>query len=196
MTNEPILTKRKPHPWDYQIMTWDKFIELREWAKNLANETGFPVYLVGSVLTKDTPRDFDVSVIMPHEEYERRYGVFPSESKEQEEYMTKVHQVNIRHYFEGRKTLGERVSFDLKFCPDTWFKEKDKLLLAKPNSHINLNLTADRLIVLYNVIQKAWQYPDTLNLEHEDWKVMNEVCGQILNLNPIPQGVDEYGCTD
>ncbi|MDP4163369.1 MAG: hypothetical protein Q8898_09725 [Bacillota bacterium] len=131
---QPILDKRPPHPYDYKPMNWKRFISLRKWAEKLANETGFPVYLVGSVLEKETPRDFDVSVIMPFEEYERRYGKWPDDPYEQNEYMQHVFRENIRHYFDGRDAigLGEMVSLDLKFCPDTWWTDKPKLLLAEP----------------------------------------------------------------
>lgn len=131
---EPILDKRPPHPYDNKPMTWERFISLREWAESLANEVGYPVYLVGSALTKTVPRDFDVSVIMPFEDYEDRYGKFPDDRREQNEYMKRVWHENVRHYFEGREAigLGEMVSLDLKFCPDTWFAEKPKLLLAEP----------------------------------------------------------------
>jgi hypothetical protein len=40
-------------------MTWIRFLEIRTWAQALADELNAPVYLVGSVLDKDIPRDID-----------------------------------------------------------------------------------------------------------------------------------------
>lgn len=131
---EPVLDKRPSHPYDYKEMTWGKFIRLRKWAKKLADEVGYPVYLVGSTLTKVIPRDFDVSVIIPLNEYEKMYGVQPDTQEGYCKYMNNVFNKNVKYYFEGRELLDENdeASFDLKFCPDTWFTEKDKLLLAEP----------------------------------------------------------------
>jgi hypothetical protein len=42
-------------------------------ANNLSGFYGQPVYLVGSQLTKDDPRDVDIVIILPHDEFVLRY---------------------------------------------------------------------------------------------------------------------------
>lgn len=110
-------------------MTWLMFIKLRKWAEQVANRTGYKVYLVGSTLEKEVPRDIDISVIMPFEEYERLYVKWPDEQIERNKYMYEVWKKNVQYYFEADEIL-EEVHIDLKFCPDTWWVEKPKLLLA------------------------------------------------------------------
>lgn len=58
---------------------WDEgFDEIRErlagWARHIAARYGHPVWLVGSVLTSDEPKDIDVRVVLPDEEFEGRWG--------------------------------------------------------------------------------------------------------------------------
>lgn len=128
--NAPILDKRPSHGYDYKPFTWSMFIKLREWAKSITDRTGWKVYLVGSTLEKELPRDIDVSVIMPFEEYERLYGKWPEDKIERNQYMYKVWEKNVKYYFEADEVLEEG-HIDLKFCPDTWWTDKDKLLLAE-----------------------------------------------------------------
>jgi predicted nucleotidyltransferase len=47
---------------------------LVRWANAISAFYGFPVYLVGSQLTKDNPRDVDVCVVLPDDVFEVRYG--------------------------------------------------------------------------------------------------------------------------
>jgi len=55
-------------------MTWSKFIKLREWANVASQEIGYPIYLVGSTLHKEVPRDFDIVVEIPQKEFEEKFG--------------------------------------------------------------------------------------------------------------------------
>ncbi len=128
--NEPILTKREPRGDDYQPMTWEIFLKLRDYAKHIADKTGYKVYLVGSVLEKEIPRDIDISVIIPFKEYERLYGKWPDGTKERNEYMAQTWENNVEYYFGILEAVDNKVYVDLKFCPDTWWHEKPKLLLA------------------------------------------------------------------
>jgi hypothetical protein len=82
MNHSPILSKAEPRPnQDYKPMTWIRFLKIRTWAQTLADELKAPVYLVGSVLEKDIPRDIDISVIFPVKIYEERFGKIPTATK-------------------------------------------------------------------------------------------------------------------
>lgn len=130
----PIFTKREPRTYDYQEMTWGKFIQLREWAKKYSKEIGYPIYLVGSTLEKEVPRDFDVVLTIPVDEYEQKYGMLTEENWP--EIVSIAFREHVRGYFECEETLGQcgHVSLDFKVYPDNWFVNEDKLLLGKPRS--------------------------------------------------------------
>lgn len=130
--NEPVLTKRESRGDDYKTMTWDIFLKLKNYAKYIANKTSYKVYLVGSVLEKEIPRDIDISVVMPFEEYERLYGKWPQDTAERNKYMAETWRDNVEYYFGILEAVDNKVYIDLKFCPDSWWVEKDKLLLAEP----------------------------------------------------------------
>ena len=49
-------------------------IILGGWANQMYCRFGHPVYLVGSALTEERPRDVDVRIILPDAEFEGRYG--------------------------------------------------------------------------------------------------------------------------
>jgi hypothetical protein len=44
------------------------------WANQMYARFGHPVYLVGSCLNSDSPRDVDIRIILPDDEFEGRYG--------------------------------------------------------------------------------------------------------------------------
>lgn len=48
--------------------------KLEGWADQIFARYGFPVYLVGSALTEQEPRDVDVIVLMPNDDWEARWG--------------------------------------------------------------------------------------------------------------------------
>jgi predicted nucleotidyltransferase len=83
-------------------MTWIRFLKIRTWAQTLADELKAPVYLVGSVLDKDIPRDIDISVIFPVKIYEERFGVLPKDKVALGEQMEKMHlnHIRLKAYFE------------------------------------------------------------------------------------------------
>lgn len=47
---------------------------LRGWANQIAARFGHPIYLVGSALTEDRPRDVDIVCVLPDDEFRNRYG--------------------------------------------------------------------------------------------------------------------------
>jgi hypothetical protein len=128
----PVFTKREPRPYDYQEMTWGKFIKLREWAKTCAQAIGYPIYLVGSTLQKEVPRDFDVVITIPENEFEERFG----ELTESNFGAVLVNSFNayVKEYFACVETLGEFgfTPLDFKVYPDNWFRDEDKLVLGTP----------------------------------------------------------------
>jgi hypothetical protein len=128
----PVFTKRESRPYDYQEMTWGKFIRLREWAKKTAQELGYPIYLVGSTLQKEVPRDFDVVMTIPAKEFEERFGILTEENFG--EILVNSFKAYVKEYFDCEETLGRcgLVPLDFKVYPDNWFVNEDKLLLGEP----------------------------------------------------------------
>jgi hypothetical protein len=115
-------------------MTWEKFLSLRAWAMNLSEQIDYPVYLVGSALYKEVPRDIDISIIIPLKEYEVFYGKLPEKIEDYNIYLRDV-VIHTKWYakafWDCVSALGEKVNLDLKICPDTWFKDKPRLLLSE-----------------------------------------------------------------
>lgn len=62
-----------------RVRVWShlpKFVEeFRRNANGLALRYGGPVYLVGGALTDEAPRDYDVRIIVPRNEFNRLYDV-------------------------------------------------------------------------------------------------------------------------
>lgn len=128
--NEPILGKAQPHGDDYRPLTYEAFMQLKKAAQKAANKFGYPVYLVGSTLTKYPSRDIDVSVIMPLADYEDWFRPLPEKQEWYSAYLARVFRIS----FEYIKALHFCIDYhlDIKVCPDTWWTEKQKMLLAKP----------------------------------------------------------------
>ena len=128
----PIFTKRESRPYDYQEMTWSKFIKLREWAKVASQEIGYSIYLVGSTLHKEIPRDFDIVVVIPQVEYKEKFGELTKDNWQG--VLVKAFNHYVKLYFDCEEALGECgfVPLDFKVYPDNWFVDNDKLLLGKP----------------------------------------------------------------
>jgi len=128
----PIFTKREPRPYDYQEMTWGKFIKLREWAKVASQEIGYPIYLVGSTLYKEVPRDFDIVVAIPQKEFESRFGKLTESNWK--EVLVKSFNYYVKEYWDCEEALEKcgHVPLDFKVYPDNWFIDNDRLLLGEP----------------------------------------------------------------
>lgn len=129
---EPILEKSEPHGFDNKEITWYDFLELRNTAKVVANKCGYPVYLVGSSLSLPIPRDIDVSVILPVRDYIKKFGNLPTKQEEFAEYLGNVFRESYEMTSELHHCLSETHHVDIKVCPDVWWKNKDKMLLAEP----------------------------------------------------------------
>lgn len=145
MPGEPILAKVPPDPArDHHLLTWERFLALRAWAQRVADAEGHPIYLVGSALTKDRPRDIDVSIIVPHDLFVARFGPIPPDGltadvkdvRGMSAYMNKLaHYVTTERSYRlwALKAGLCDTRLDLKICPDSWWPDNDKLLLATPS---------------------------------------------------------------
>lgn len=87
--------------------------KLRPWANLVSARFGAPVYLVGSALREKWPRDIDVRVILPADDYVARYGSWldrkdvslvrwpigarrwAADCGKQNRYVAKVHGLNV-----------------------------------------------------------------------------------------------------
>lgn len=130
------MEKAEPHPLDYKELTFKDFIIIQEKAQEVANNIGYNVYLVGSALVKHTPRDIDLVIIIPYEKYVSNYKKGVYEIKDLENSFGAILGNAWYKEFENIKPL-EMLKFkdykiDLKICPDTWWVEKEKIILAKP----------------------------------------------------------------
>lgn len=145
MAGEPILGKMPPEPHrDHKLLTWRRFLLLRAWAQRVADQEQAPVYLVGSALTKAKPRDLDVSIIVPHARFVAQFGPIPEPEEaprwdvptSMANYMQKLHlYLYQQRYPWWADDMDVRYTrLDLKICPDSWWPEKDKLLLATPGA--------------------------------------------------------------
>lgn len=132
--------------WEYHAPTWTTFLIIREWAQEMSNKTGYPLYLVGSMLMKSHPRDIDISMVMPLADFEKRYGEIPRAVAEE------MAKARLDGYLATGKfnadaafcsmTLQNRLFFahriDFKIQPDIWFTSRDRLLLAEPNGKVRV----------------------------------------------------------
>lgn len=143
MAGEPILAKAEPYPaQDHKPLTWRRFLALRAWAQRVADAEVAPVYLVGSALTKSRPRDLDVSIILSHDRFVARFGPIPPNALTPQEHADvrrmPAYMDRLRHYLRYERPYHvwayeahlDYTRIDLKICPDSWWPEKDKLLLA------------------------------------------------------------------
>jgi hypothetical protein len=130
--NEPILGKAQPHGYDYKPITLGAFLKLKEAAQKTADTSGYPVYLVGSALYKEVPRDIDVSVIIPLEKYEEMFGKLPKKQEYYSGYLGRVFHKSWEFACHLQVCLMEDYHLDVKVCPDIWWPKKPKMLLASP----------------------------------------------------------------
>lgn len=128
--NEPILGKREPRVDDYKPIIWSAFLKLREAAQLTSNDSGYPVYLVGSALYKELPRDIDVSVIIPLDKYEELFGKLPEKQEYYSAYLGKVTHLAFKFTHHLYHCID--YNLDIKVCPDIWWPDKPKMLLAEP----------------------------------------------------------------
>lgn len=132
---QPKYTKHEPQPqYDYHHMTWEMFLTIKEYAQEIANKEGYPVYLVGSVLWKTYPRDIDMSLIMPLEDFESRYGKLPNDEEKLKAYLDRPEYWGSfgQYRLETESRIRYATRIDFKIQPDVWFIGRDKILLAEP----------------------------------------------------------------
>lgn len=125
MSREPILGKRPPDPRDYTPIKWSDFLKIRRAAQIAADNIGYPVYLVGSALKKDIPRDIDITIRIPEADYLARFGPIPKDQSDYNAYFYNVwsktfDQISSLHY-----CLIDTHRMDIKVFPDTWFANDD-----------------------------------------------------------------------
>lgn len=132
MNKEPILGKADPHGSDYTPIKWSDFLKIRKAAQTAADLIGYPVYLVGSALYKDIPRDIDISVIMPEADYITKFGPYPDDQDGWGLYLAWVHNITFDLIDSLHFCLIGTHHLDIKVCPDTWWPDKEKMLLASP----------------------------------------------------------------
>jgi hypothetical protein len=130
MTNpEPVLTKLPPNPKrDHKLMTWERFLRLRAWAQWIAWRQRCTVALVGSVLEKTVPRDIDVALIWPAAEFEAMFGSTKYVAHNQA-YRDKYASL----YISAQDLVEFDTRIDVRLCPECWWPEKDRLVLATPS---------------------------------------------------------------
>lgn len=135
MPGEPVLSKAHADPErDHKLMTWERFLLLRAWARYIAWRERCTVALVGSALEKPIPRDIDIALIWPAETFREMFGttihdelghVSPEKRRAFQEKWSML-------LFSGQKLIDFDTRVDVKLCPDTWWPEKDRLILAVP----------------------------------------------------------------
>jgi hypothetical protein len=130
LLKEPTLHKDEVRVLDYKELSFKDFIIIREKAQEVVNNIGYPIYLVGSSIYKNNPRDIDLSVIIPHDEYVKKYHL----KVEDWEYGSPLHiaEANSAEDIKPLTDLCEQYKIDLKICADNWWEDKDKILLAMP----------------------------------------------------------------
>jgi len=126
---EKKLMKYDHRELDYQKLTFKDFIIIQNKAKEVANNIGYPVYLVGSSLNNPNPRDIDISIIIPHDRYVEIFDI-------DIEYCNKYDSCLDIAYNRCVELIYPLTSLsyniDLKICPDNWWNDKEKILLAEP----------------------------------------------------------------
>lgn len=131
----PRLGKRDARTYDYRELNFKDFILIQSLAQECANNIGFPVYLVGSAQYKHLPRDIDISIIIPHDEYVKRYYV-----KSEKFISASMMELAFHKEFDKivclNRLVFDKYELDLKICSDAWWKRKPKTLLAKPNKEV------------------------------------------------------------
>lgn len=137
MSGEPLLGKNASIPgMDYKEMTWERFLILRAWAQVVADKENATVCMVGSALVKTNPRDIDIAVVLPLARFVERFGEIPLPgTPEMRDWLRgTVHMARTEHYLSAMEAIGCVTRVDIKFCPDTWWTDKDRLVLATPKA--------------------------------------------------------------
>lgn len=129
---QPEFGKAEPHGFDNREISWGDFLEIRRCAQICANKIGYPIYLVGSALHKEVPRDIDIVCIIPAYQYEFLFGELPSKQKDLCNYLANVIASTFDKMEELHTCLMTTHHLDIKVYPDVWFVDKPKLLIGEP----------------------------------------------------------------
>lgn len=127
----PELEKGVPCPGrENRLLSVGFFISLQAWARWIVTETGCAVYLVGSALTKRCPRDVDVALIWPDDQYAVQFGPIP---RSMEEYHARWNGPfrHAAHSFviSAWNGVGYVPRIDVHLFPRCWWPEKPRLPL-------------------------------------------------------------------
>lgn len=140
-TTSPQYEKQPYAPqWEYHHMSWEIFLITREWAQEVATREGYPVYLVGSALWKPYPRDLDLSMLLPLDDFEVRYGEIPLDEEKRKGYLVhgRFYADAGRHQIVLQERLLYTLRVDFKIQPSAWFADRDRLLLAIPEGRVRV----------------------------------------------------------
>lgn len=130
--NDPVLGKRPPDKRDHRPLTWPVFLKIREWAQTVAAAQQCALYLVGSVLDHDCPRDVDVALVLPREAFEARFGPIPPRGGEpaMSELLMAMQRSKGPIFVDAQVAVDFAVYVDVHVAPDTWWHGRPRLLLA------------------------------------------------------------------
>lgn len=130
----PEMGKHPPDRRDNRPMTWPLFLALRAWAQDVATAEHATVCIVGSALYRFPPRDVDVSIILPRAEFERRFGPLPetSDPEAHRELWAATEKAKAAglHEIKAQEAVEWAVRVDVKFAPDCWWPDGERLVLA------------------------------------------------------------------
>ena len=115
-------------------MTWGAFLALRAWARHVAATEQADVYLVGSALSTIPPRDVDVAIVLPRAAFERRFGPLPDTDDAHDDAHKRIwaetHKAKVQHYSDAQEAVVWAVHVDIRFTPDCWWADHDRVLIA------------------------------------------------------------------
>ncbi len=138
----PVLGKVPTTAKDYAPIPLETMEHLLNWARWVSVEAGAPVYLVGSVLHKPQPRDIDVAIIWPLDTFERLFEPVPREDSQAKwDWFWAAERVQYGNHalkMSASHGVGYIPRIDVKCCPDVWFPDQPKLLIAHPGNAVTV----------------------------------------------------------
>lgn len=122
--------KAESHPNDYYEYTFKDFLAIQKAAQEVADSINLPVYLVGSSLSTPKPRDIDIAILLPETIYKIRFKIEDDDSVG--EILNKAFHATFEHVKPLHWFNFEKYKLDIKVMPDTWFPNKERVILAMP----------------------------------------------------------------
>jgi len=135
---EPILVKRERNLLDGHPLRPHHFVWLLAWSQWIAAQLECCVYLVGSCLETDSPRDIDVALVWPDAEFERRFGATEWVRLQYADMDPHSDYTSVRATVRASASSGVgrgEIYIDVRLCPESWWPEKPRLLLAASGIH-------------------------------------------------------------